>query len=1512
MLQWIGATNSPVLNLAQLFEAKIPIGTVKFHMVKGELRQAMVKVSDAPGAVKSGWLYWMQVKVAKGHGIQDGSIVHVTKGMKPLLPGQIDPDTGKPAPDMIHPKPAAAPGAPVPAPAAPAAPPLPPAPVAAAPKEEPPAAKPPPEEPKLEPVTAKEPEAPPPASPKEEPKPEPKVEPKPEPKPEPKVEPKVEPEAPKAEPEPKTAAEPDKHPPVVGPSKKEIAPLKKKVPLGTIRYHAVKAGEPAKQVWIRASDDPAVPKGGWRYLMSASQAAKLGLNHDDVVSFSLSAENKVELHKDEKGAIKKISTAADLPKEAEPPKKEPEASKEEPKPEKASEPVKELPKEAPKPVEMDPKYKEMLAYIKTMPGFEKDPDQYMKAGTDAHPTIWDDAMKHKWGADWFEKWKLYHSLHSDDGAAKTAPTGPEATKKPEPEPEPELMPYDSLPVGVKAKLKDMNAGPNSLLGMTVRALVGNPKLDVATVAKLIDQKVGAAQVAIDHLKDSGHAIANKDGTYSLSGEWTTSPLSEPTVKAPKAPEPVAKPPTPAPKQAVKLPSSIPDELKSLLKKHDIDPASDVAHVVRVLHNTPASSHELVNALPDSFVAPTLAWLEKKGFVKQDKSGVYTLSADWTSASPEEPEVSKPESEPEPEAEPEESKAKKKPSGPAAGKDVMFAPEDIPEVDDLKYVASGNEQGMGGAGEKHIYKDKKGQDWIFKIAMTKGGQAEKPFAAHAQEGFSNIARKVKNIQIPVKIVHIKGKMGTLQPLIPNSGTLKAAPPASSLSPQEREDIASEHMLDWLMSQHDSFGANLVRTKTGRIVGVDKEQGFRYFGEDKLSTSYQPNTEQYSEQPPYYNQFWKEWADKKFDFDPSILKKYADSIDAIDADDFVDNFKPYAESFWEDKPKKQEEFLNEVRKRKKNFRSDFEGFLSDLYKQRTEQTEGGFTFEAGWVPGAKAEAGKKIKKKYSAEQIAGDYGILTKAYIPLAGPEQGKEDPTKIALKTGKGAEGAEKLAKFVKELKLTPYIPDYNKGTANPNGIVSGNTYNWAFFEKKDWEKAHVEKVEELGSTTGNTPAKPEYFPEVSHSPAAHSNLHELDGIHHSTIPALGKRLTLDGGFVEGQWAKAKKFKDKKGETYYLFQFKLRENVWQNIHGGAAGNWAFTYANWDPSEQLFVESLGNSDQCPAKKWTNGASDLHLATGTDKWSYMGSMYARIRPKKGQTPAQALREMLETVQSGLADKVLTPPTPEEREVVKLSRVLWSVAPQESDKLPENKRTISELKKRLKMHGYDEHKLSALKEVEAFPGYAAWAEPNRHKEVANGKLKYLFNGISSAEAALSVMQYGLLGIHERNLMGIHEFGGSYPQDVHSGSGDGILTRVITESGFGDSFTSHSFHGSFQAIIAPTEVDRLDTYMYDKDTYGRCRSDSADWKNRSPVADKIKQQQHDYSEGAEMSFRRGIGRDKILRIACTSEATRKALVKQAKQAGIMQVNGVPVDDFVVVCSNLGDAYTKYVKPLGF
>ncbi len=246
---------------------------------------------------------------------------------------------------------------------------------------------------------------------------------------------------------------------------------------------------------------------------------------------------------------------------------------------------------------------------------------------------------------------------------------------------------------------------------------------------------------------------------------------------------------------------------------------------------------------------------------------------------------------------------------------------VPKPSELTFEKSGKE--MGGAGEKDVYKDATGQEWLFKAATVKGTQEPKPYAVDAQVAFSEVAGEVKD-HVPVAAATMKGKLGTLQPILSlASPTDLAHVEPSKLSSREKLDVAQEHVLDWVMSQHDTHGGNLLRTSDGRVVGVDKEQGFRFFGKDKLSVSYAPNSDLYGEKPPYYNRFWEGVRDGSVKFDPHALGPTIAKVEAIPSERFAAIMRPYAESAG-----KGEAFVAAAVARKESVRGDFERFIGDL--------------------------------------------------------------------------------------------------------------------------------------------------------------------------------------------------------------------------------------------------------------------------------------------------------------------------------------------------------------------------------------------------------------------------------------------------------------------------------------------------------------------------------------------------------------------------------------------------------
>jgi hypothetical protein len=492
----------------------------------------------------------------------------------------------------------------------------------------------------------------------------------------------------------------------------------------------------------------------------------------------------------------------------------------------------------------------------------------------------------------------------------------------------------------------------------------------------------------------------------------------------------------------------------------------------------------------------------------------------------------------------------------------MGPHDLPYANDLSYKQSGAH--LGGAGYKDIFHDKTGKPWLFKLAQEKSGGKAKPYAAHVQAGFSKAAVKVKPNHLPIGVTLLKTgstgagpEIGTVQPYIdPPPPTLSGVEP-KDLTFKEKVSLAAEHILDWAGSQHDSHGKQLMRVN-GEIIGIDKEQGFRYFefGQgDKLSINYQPPG---NPETPYYNKFWADWKAGKFEFDPQTMGKYVDALDKIDDNEYLEGYKGYAQSLYANDPFKQKQFLNAVLNRKKSVRKDFEAFITDLYKKKTNH-EGFFTFKQGWKQGKPGIV--VVKHVVKAKDALGQdkyAGIAQKSYMD---PNTGEPDASKITLKVSKH-QPVSKLEAFLHDFGLTPTMP-----------VVTGSVNHITAVSKKEFDAAKVETEETIDTTldAAPQPTAPKGFPHVPQHVEPKPNAHELHTIHQQKIGPGGKRLTIGGTAVENQVAKAIKYKDKSGKDYFLFNFKLLKHVWQPlVAGGKKDEYNIPLAKYDPDHGAYIE------------------------------------------------------------------------------------------------------------------------------------------------------------------------------------------------------------------------------------------------------------------------------------------------------------------------------------------------------
>ena len=1313
------------------------------------------------------------------------------------------------------------------------------------------------------------------------------------------------------------------------------APKKKgksKTPVGMIAFHKVN-GE-LKQVLLKTTDEPSAYKGGWKYIMTVAQAQAQGLGHGDIVPFTIDDPLDPKA-KPVLGDLSKVQKAApQAPPEEQPPEELPPAEQ----------PPEELPKTAvapeapPAPVAepLDDKTKKLIKYLKSI---NYDDPKYTKGIENSDALT--KHLKATFGADWKEQWQKHSGV-----PVVAEPEQPE-NEEPAPEAEePKKVPTDlkspkKPDAQVLSDLESEGFDPGELPSDLAVAMFSSGGIYTEKQIGKFLEKIGwgddLASDAIQALFKVGLIEKHKknDGTegYAYSG---VTPDGTETPATPKAP---AKKGLPLPglsggipasdliTSAPKLQPDVPSDLMWHFDDHDIDPSSPMGVLARVMfgatgkHFTKDALEQALKQSGGGNLSAALNAMNKLGLLttSTDEKGqpVYSLKiqSKAKAATAPAPALELPPA-------PVPKKAKKAvPEVPLAKKKFVFP--DNP--DKLKLI--GNAKSLGGFGEKYEYEDPKdGSRWLFKVAKEKDSSGNaKPFAAHIQEAFSTVAAKVKPGHLPIRVWEQDGKHGTLQPLLKGSENLDEVEPAT-LSSSEAEDVAAEHVLDWLMSQHDSYGGNLIKSATGKIIGVDKEQAFKFWDTDKLSTSFNPNPK-----APYYNQFWESWKNNEFKFNPKSLHKYIKKIESISDDDYREQILPYAKSFWDGMPKKQQEFLEAALKRKKNIRSDFEDFLTGLYQEKTKQPDGVFTFAEGWDPNPDPKK-MKIKKAHTsydtltAQQYADNIGV-DKILPSYKNPMTGSIDTEKVGIRVSHGQ--GHKLIQFAQEMGLKPYkAPD-----AGSNGVILGKTgyYDWMFFDKKDWNKATVQKPKAKVVTAGTfnilpTPSKPEYQPKLFPHEKAKINTHEIVEVGEVPLGVHGKRFTSDGGLVEHQAMKVQRAIDTSGKPFYMFHCKLRRSAWQKFKGqGQDSKWFFNHGSYDDVQDGIVHQSGATAK-PAitEKWSNGKSEVHICTDDDLWAYMGGMYAKIYPKEGQTPLEAFHETVSKIDPKFADALLKPPTKEEHEIQKLARMLWSVAPQQHDTLKEKDFTIPKLKALLASSGWDETRLAKLEEQEVFPGYSAWVEPGRWKKMG---VAFVTEAPWDINGLVGCLKTNLAGVHERSLIGVGGQGGqSTGKDLETGSGDGILCEVTPKKVL-SKLTSldainHWTHMNALLLYAPDVTDRHDSYLLQGDCYGACRptgaSHSSDWVHRKTIEAEVTQlasvdsyNNPKYSKH-EINFRKGLSSEKLIRVLVENEPLRQQVIVAAKKAGVHQINHVPIEDFVVVAESGTDIYTKYVQPLGY
>jgi hypothetical protein len=234
--------------------------------------------------------------------------------------------------------------------------------------------------------------------------------------------------------------------------------------------------------------------------------------------------------------------------------------------------------------------------------------------------------------------------------------------------------------------------------------------------------------------------------------------------------------------------------------------------------------------------------------------------------------------------------------------------------------------LGGVHPKSIYRDPEGSEWLFKPL----GTVSDAYIADADEMTYRLARLVDPQAIEVRKVTLNGQVGTIQRM---KTSVKAPKDydgvdVTTIAPGELAQLQQHHVLDWLLSNHDSHSANFLRLQDGSVVAIDRAQAFKYFGRDKLDIGYNPNNLP-AHPTTLYNAIFGQVKKKKMTVDPLHTLAAIEQIEAIDDAEYLALLRPYAVG----RPNDTEAFLQAALARKHALRADFERLYQDVLGDKT---------------------------------------------------------------------------------------------------------------------------------------------------------------------------------------------------------------------------------------------------------------------------------------------------------------------------------------------------------------------------------------------------------------------------------------------------------------------------------------------------------------------------------------------------------------------------------------------------
>lgn len=204
-------------------------------------------------------------------------------------------------------------------------------------------------------------------------------------------------------------------------------------------------------------------------------------------------------------------------------------------------------------------------------------------------------------------------------------------------------------------------------------------------------------------------------------------------------------------------------------------------------------------------------------------------------------------------------------------------------------------------------------------------------------------------------------------------------------------------------------------------------------------------------------------------------------------------------------------------------------------------------------------------------------------------------------------------------------------------------------------------------------------------------------------------------------------------------------------------------------------------------------------------------------------------------------------------------------------------------------------LQREEVFPEYFTIVDKGASEVYQKEGKIFLTHRLWNLDDIVPIVKYGLLSSHERFKWGISTQGLSTERDFETGGADSVFIRAFPENAGNDKVD----FDRPTILINPQVLDRTDWYAYKYDSYGTTEPGRFDARP-SPEVFLAEQRQFSTSKN-EIMMRRGIPPEMISGVVVRHETDKSNLITKLQAAGLQEINGVPLDQFISVHSNFSD-----------